>query len=168
VSWQPGGVEELQHSLPGKSGPWSPSETLRTGTGSCLGSGNVWWPQWDPAGGSVLALMSRDAQGLSGLDRLDAEWELWRFTDDFSKGTTLVRGIYDARTLAPSPDGRFIVYSGEDKDGEPGVWMWSSHDGRQLLLRQTAESVSWAPEGCRLVVVTGNGIKILSDIAASC
>lgn len=113
-----------------------------------------------PAAGRVSSFSS-DSTGtrfsmVQGLSVVVAEWA------DLSEIRRLKTDLYEVRSVALSPDGRYLAACGAPKPGDrPKIQLWEVSSGRLIRSlfghNSRINSVVWSPDGRRLASGEANG-----------
>jgi WD40 repeat protein len=114
---------------------------------------------WSPDG-KQIAFMGAREQGLSGMARTNALFELYLMEQDGTQTHPLVAGLYYVASMAWSPDSRWIVFSASlTKDRQDkGLWLVEVATGKYRRIADgDFASPVWSPDGRRLAAVQDTG-----------
>lgn len=120
----------------------------------CSASGRALLPTVR-ADGLVAFFASAAAIGRSGQARLDAPLRIFTFgpTDTIAKA--IGDEVMHPQSLAWSPDGRSVAYSGQTVDGDSGIWVLDVKTGQaNLVLAGRYADVAWSPDGRSIAAVS--------------
>jgi Tol biopolymer transport system component len=110
---------------------------------------------WSPDGRQI-AFFAAPEQGLEGIDRLDAVYNLYLMQPDGTDVRPFVKGFRYPDRPAWSPDGRWLVFSATFGNliKQKGLWLIEVATGeRRLIVRGDYGWAAWSPDGQRLVAV---------------
>jgi Tol biopolymer transport system component len=114
---------------------------------------------WAPDG-SRIAFLGAPDQGLTGVARADAVFNLYLMQPDGSQVHLLLQGLHDMASIAWSPDSRWIVLHASltPERQDRGLWLVEVATGnyRQIARGDFAAPV-WSPDGQRLAVIQHQG-----------
>lgn len=120
-----------------------------------VGMPQAFGASWSPDGTRIAFLGARE-QGLSGVGRVEAVFNLYLMNADGSNMRPLVEGIRYVSSTDWSPGGRWIVLHGVFGRlvQERGVWLIEVATGKRTLI-QAGQVVfpRWSPDGRRLVAI---------------
>jgi Tol biopolymer transport system component len=104
-------------------------------------------PVWSPDGSRLVFSSSRSGNRT-----------LWSARDDLQQPAPLTSGLAIDERPAYSPDGRQIAFV-SDRGGHRGIWIVSAEGGtpRFIARAEVIDTISWSPDGQRLVYSTPVG-----------
>jgi len=120
-----------------------------------VGFPQAYGASWSPDG-QQIAFFGAPEQGLEGIDRLDAVYNLYLMKPDGTDIRPLVRGFRYPDRPVWSPDNRWLVFSARFGNIIPqtGLWLIEVATGaRRLIVEGDYGWAAWSPDGQRLVVV---------------
>lgn len=120
-----------------------------------MGLSEAYGTSWSPDGRQIAFLGARH-QGLAGIARADAVFELFVMQADGTGLRPLVTNIQYGAATAWSPDGRWLVFTGRVRSllsGTWGLWLVDVSSGRLRLIAPGRFAFpAWSPDGRRLAV----------------
>lgn len=120
-----------------------------------VGFPQAYGASWSPDG-QQIAFFGAPEQGLEGIDRLDAVYNLYLMQPDGTDVRPLVEGFRYPDRPAWSPDGRWLVFSATFGNliKQKGLWLVEVATGdRRLIVAGHYGWAAWSPDGRRLVAV---------------
>jgi hypothetical protein len=117
-----------------------------------LGSTQVRDIAWSPDD-STVAFLAAPEQGLSGLNLIDALFNVYLMEPDGRKLRPVLKEIYQPGNLVWSPDSRWLFFSGTVFNRTRGIWAYSVINGELVLISERSGGLSgWLPDGRHLLV----------------
>lgn len=120
-----------------------------------VGFPQAYGASWSPDG-QQIAFFGAPEQGLEGIDRLDAVYNLYLMQPDGTDVRPLVEGFRYPDSPAWSPDGRWLVFSAMFGNliKRKGLWLIEVATGdRRLIVAGDYGWAAWSPDGRQLVAV---------------
>ncbi len=154
LAWlTPRGYEDATITIKDGAREWRLDELLHGDLGHPSPRlGNASWPAWSPDGKSIAFLASPQVVGVDGLARLDAPWNLYMMDPVEQKPLTILNDIKHPRSLAWSPDGKWLAFAGERTLVQKGLWLF---DPATKTLKQVTDkyttALAWSPDGQQIV-----------------
>lgn len=139
---------EITFSDEGRS--WRLDEAFRRDlvTEGCSDLGQANLPSWSPNGHWIAFFASPQSIGVKDLARLDVPWNLYLMDPVDLKPRRVLANIKYPRSLAWSPDSRWLAFGGEVVGRGRGLWLFAPATG--ALHRVTSKYIlwlAWSPDG---------------------
>jgi len=121
----------------------------------CQNTINARDPVWSPDGTRLAVLISTQAKGRDGFDRLDLDWDLVVLDPSTGRHDRLLSGLRDPHSVAWSPDGRWIALGETWDESQSTTWLLRA-DGqgsstRRLDTTERVADLAWSPDSAALV-----------------
>jgi len=111
---------------------------------------------WSPDG-KQIGFIAAPEQGLKGMERLNAIYNLYLMESDGTHVRPFIKGFRNPGTIDWSPNGRWFVFYGDFGWWENGLWLIEVSTGkRQRITGEETRYARWSPNGDRLVVIQDN------------
>jgi dipeptidyl aminopeptidase/acylaminoacyl peptidase len=143
------GFEYPTITLEDKGQSWRLDEHFRLDPAErCTHLGRADLPAWSPDGQWIAFFASPRSIGVKDFARLDVPWNLYLMDPVEQKPRRVLANVKHPRSLAWSPDGRWLAFGGELPWRGKGLWLFAPSTG--MLHRVTKEDISWlawSPDG---------------------
>jgi hypothetical protein len=105
-------------------------------------------PVWSPTGREI-AFWGAPEQGLYGIGRADAEFNLYIMQPDAEALDPVLKGFRYPLSMAWSSDGEWLVFTATSvSEGQKGIWLFAPKTRTlQLVALGGFTSLSWSPDG---------------------
>jgi len=150
-----GGVDLLSLEVRDGDRSWNLRDgyPLENTAETCSQVGLAAWPAWSTGGFAFFG--SPQSIGIEGPARADAPSNLYLMNDPAGSAySVILNDIGDPRALEWSPDGEWLVFTGDVPSMGPGVWLIDASSHRLVQVSAyLAEFLSWSPDGTQLAIV---------------
>lgn len=164
LAWiTPVGSEPVNIVLRDGDRTWDLSKGFYEDTHDFDKDGLIICPTWSPKGDQIAIFMSFDAMGMTGIKRLDQQFQLIFLSPDTGDWESAFSGIYYPESLDWSSEGRYIAFvSHFIEDKEEGLWVFDAVSKSLILIAKGGEfsfkDLSWSPDSKFLAVLWCDGI----------
>ena len=103
---------------------------------------------WSPDGARIAVLVSTQAKGRDGFDRLDLDWDLLVLDPSTGRYDRLLSGLRDPHSVAWSPDGRWIAVGETEDETRSTTWLvraGGQPSTKRLDISERVTSLAWSP-----------------------